>query len=158
MYTKSVHVTKAFFNKKILSCVIFILTSWSWPILAYDGKRILQHSKQALSDTNQSCHYGSKRPNHGQNFDPISSKMAATSWVEAIHSTTNTSEAWHMMVKGYYNTPSTLRYQPVMLLWLTGLESWAEFWPQPDSWVHLLAKIAFQPRSFFFFDLILVQW
>ena len=31
-------------------------------------------------------------------------------------STTTTSAAWYIMVKGYYNTPSTLGYQPVILL------------------------------------------
>ena len=34
------------------------------------------------------------------------------------YSCTTTSEAWYMMVKGYYDTPSTLGYQPVILLLL----------------------------------------
>ena len=33
------------------------------------------------------------------------------------YSFTTTSEAWYMMAKGYHDTPSTLGYQPVILLW-----------------------------------------
>ena len=35
---------------------------------------------------------------------------------EATHCSTTTSEAWYMMAKRYYSTPSTLGYQPVILL------------------------------------------
>ena len=56
-------------------------------------------------------------------------RLLVMSW-GAIHSSTTKSEAWYIMVKGYYSTPSTLGYQPVNALRL------AE-WPRVGQKFHL---------------------
>ena len=92
--------------------------------LTYDGKRILQHPKHSWIQTSHcitsSSVLGLARVS--EKFDDLWAhllvKYVCQVMDEATHCSITTSEAWTMMVKGYYSTPITLAlgYRPVIAL------------------------------------------